>query len=149
MVNWDLRFIDLAAHISTWSKDPSTQVGAVIVNKDRIVVGMGYNGFPRGVLDLPERYTDRDTKYKMIVHAEVNAILQAGQLAKGATLYVYPSFAEPPICNECCKFAIQAGIKEIVGLKSHKDDERNKRWADSIAISKLMCLEAGVLWRMI
>ena len=65
---WDLRFIELAKLVSTWSKDPSTQTGAVIVDPNRRVVSVGYNGFPIGVDDDPERYANRDLKYKMIVH---------------------------------------------------------------------------------
>ena len=98
---WDRRFLELAHHISTWSKDPSTQVGAVLVRDGNIVIGMGYNGFARGVYDTEERYSDRETKYKLVVHAEINAILMAGAAARGATLYVYPSFALPPICVDC------------------------------------------------
>ena len=86
MDNWDKRFLDLAEHVAGWSKDPSTQVGCVIVNDKRVVVGLGYNGFPRGVEDTPERLNDRPTKYLMVQHAEVNAILNgsgATALLKG------------------------------------------------------------------
>jgi len=146
---WDRRFLALANHISQWSKDPSTKVGAVIVNKDRIVVGLGYNGFPRDVDDSEERYKDRNTKYAMVVHAEANAILMAGEKAKGCTLYVSPSFALPPICNECAKLVIQSGIKQIVGYEPDPDDERTKRWNESIAVSRQMCEEAGLHYRSI
>ena len=142
---WDKRFLDLAQHISTWSKDPSTQVGAVLT-QGKHIVGLGYNGFPRGIQDSDARLADRPTKYKFIVHAEVNAILMAGDKAKNSTLYVYPSFAIPCICNECCKVAIQAGVKEIVGYKP-KQDDRQSRWSDSISVSKQMCDEAGVNYR--
>lgn len=143
---WDKRFLELAADVSSWSKDPSTKVGAVLVNDQNIVVGMGYNGFPRGVKDDPERLNNRELKYKMVVHAEVNAILAAGHKAQGTRLYVYPAFFTPCICNECCKVAIQAGVKEIVGYKP-RYDERMARWKDSIEISKIMCDEAGVTYR--
>src|ERR1700722_2700699 len=91
-MKWDIRFLELAKHISNWSKDPSTKVGAVLVNDLKQVVGMGYNGFARGVQDTDERLNDRETKYKLVVHAEVNAIIQAGHAARNSTLYVYPSF---------------------------------------------------------
>lgn len=145
---WDHRFLELAAHISTWSKDPSTKVGAVLT-QDNKVVGLGYNGFPHGVKDEDKRYADRDTKYKLIVHAEVNAILMAGANAKGGTLYVFPSFFLPPICAECCKVAIQAGIAEVVGYRVDEKtlDERQLRWRDSILVSHEMCLEAGIKMR--
>lgn len=108
---------------------------------------IGYNGFPMGVKDLPERWNDRETKYKLVVHAEANAIRKAGWMAKGATLYVWPSFSLPPVCNECAKLVIQAGIKEIVGYEPDLNDPRVQRWMESISISKMMCEEAGVVWR--
>jgi len=146
-LKWDRRFLSLAKEVSTWSKDPSTQVGAVLVNKDKIVVGMGYNGFARGVDDSEERYNNRELKYKYVCHAEVNAIINAGHAAKGCTLYVYPAFVMPPICNDCCKYAIQAGVKEIVGHKADENSEVAQRWKESILISRNMCLEAGIFWR--
>lgn len=146
---WDRRFLELAKHISTWSKDPSTQVGAVIATDDRRVVGMGYNGFAGGVMDSPERYADRQLKYKMVVHAEVNAILQAGPKAKGATIYVYPSFWEPNICHDCAKFAIQAGIKAVVGYDYDPNNPRAASWRESIELAGMMFKEAGVEWYQI
>ena len=145
---WDHRFLKLAEHIAQWSKDPSTKVGAVLV-KDNLVVGLGYNGFPRGVADTEERYENRDTKYKLVVHAEVNAILMAGEKAKGATLFVWPSFMLPPICTECCKVAIQAGVAEIVGYKVDETEltDRQLRWKDSILVSRDMCTEARIKMR--
>lgn len=145
MTDWDKRFLDLAAHISTWSKDPSTQVGAVIVNGKK-VVGLGYNGFPVGVEDSEERLNNREQKYKFIVHAEMNALLMAGDKARGAKIYCYPSFCIPCICENCCKHAIQAGITEVIGY-APKNDERAARWAESIATAKQMCDEAGVTYR--
>jgi dCMP deaminase len=140
---WDRRFLDIAERVSTWSKDPSTQVGAVLV-KDGVIVGTGYNGFPRGVEDSDERYNDRPTKYAMVVHAELNAILQAGDRAKGATIYVYPSFGAPSLCENCAKAVIQAGVVRTVGFEPNIDEERAARWAESLAIALTMCDEAGV-----
>lgn len=145
---WDQRFVNLAEHVAQWSKDPSTKVGAVLVDERKIVVGLGFNGFPRGVLDTDERLNDRPAKYARVVHAEVNAILMAGDRARGTTLYVWPSFALPDICNECCKIAIQAGVKEVLsGFPTEENAERAKRWLESIAIAKTMCDEAGVLYK--
>ena len=141
---WDRYFLGLAKYVSTASKDPSTKVGAVLVNDLMQVVGLGYNGFARGVADSDERLNNRELKYKYVVHAEVNAIIQAGHAARGSTLYVYPSFALPPICNDCCKAAIQAGITGIVGFDPDENDPRVARWKESIAISKQMCEEAGI-----
>lgn len=146
---WDRRFLTLAEYYSSWSKDPSTKVGAVLVNSQRIVVGIGYNGFPRGVLDLEERYNNRDLKLEYVVHAEVNAIIHAGHAAKESILYVYPSFLLPPICSRCCGVAIQAGVGEIVGFVVDEDKltERQLRWKDSILLAREMCDEAGVQYR--
>ena len=145
---WDRRYLELAKYVANnWSRDPSTKVGAVLVNYENNREFIGYNGFPIGVDDNPDRYTDRDLKLKLVVHAEVNVILKAGHLAKGATLYVYPSFSLPPICDSCAKLAIQSGIKEVVGYISNPDDPRAKRWADSIAYSVMMFKESGVTWR--
>ncbi len=94
---WDDRFLNLAKFVAEWSKDPSTKVGAVIVRPDRTVASVGYNGFPRGVLDHVDRYSDRDTKYAMVVHAENNALINARQSLEGCTLYVTPL----PPCTQC------------------------------------------------
>jgi dCMP deaminase len=141
---WDRRFLELAKQISTWSKDPSTQVGAVLVNDLRQVVGMGYNGFARGVEDTEERLNERELKYQFIVHAEINAIIQAGHAARGSTLYVYPSFALPPVCADCAKAVIQAGVKAVVGYNPDENDPRVQRWKDSIEVSEKMWKEAGL-----
>lgn len=143
---WDHRLLDLAKHVAAWSKDPSTKVGAILVDDQNIVVGMGYNGFARGVFDSAARYNDRTEKYAYIVHAEVNAILAAGHRARGASLYVWPSFGVPNVCQDCAKFAIQAGVYEIVGGVPEED---NSRWAESLARARQMLVEAGVHFRAI
>lgn len=144
---WDRRFLELAKHISSWSKDPSTKVGAVLVNPDnRIVVGIGYNGFARGVQDTDERLNMRELKYKFVVHAEVNAILMAsaGGQTRGSILYVWPAFDIPNICHDCAKTAIQAGVKEVIG---YIPGQIKESWKESLAISKTMFDEAGVTYR--
>lgn len=141
---WHRRFLSMAREVSTWSKDPSTKVGAVMVNDLREVVGLGYNGFPRGVADTSERLENREIKYEMVVHAEVNAMINAGHRARGATLYVWPSFGIPSICSNCCKAVIQAGVKRVVGAVPDAPPEVQARWASSIATSRQMCQEAGV-----
>jgi dCMP deaminase len=142
---WHRRYLGLAEYYAQFSKDPSTKVGAVLV-KDNRVVGLGYNGFPPGVNDSEERYNNRELKYKLVVHAEVNACISAGHRAKGSTLYVWPSFAIPPICNECCKVAITSGVKYIVGYVADETDERAIRWKESITIAKMLCDEAGIIY---
>lgn len=146
---WDRRFLRLAEHVASWSKDPSSQIGAVLVTDDREIVGIGYNGFPRGVGDQEKRYLDRDLKYGLVVHAEINAILNAGHRARGAHLYVWPAFGHPNICSDCCKAAVNAGIKRLVGLQSDLDPERLKRWGPSLERSALMLTEAGIPWTVV
>jgi dCMP deaminase len=110
---WDTRFMKLAREISTWSKDPSSKIGAVIVNDDRRILATGYNGFPKGIEDTEERLNDREQKYPRIVHAEMNSLMAAlhsGVSVKDATIYVYGL----PVCPECTKSIISAGIKRVV-----------------------------------
>lgn len=133
MTNWDYRFIKLAREVSTWSKDPSTKVGAVIV-KDRRILGTGYNGFPRGIEDTEERYNDREKKYPLIVHAELNAILNCEKRPEGANLYIWPGSY---CCYECSKAIIQSGIRCVIGPES----EAFKRWATG----NDMMIEAGII----
>lgn len=140
---WDRYFLELAKLASTASKDPSAKIGAVIVNDLKQVVGTGYNGFPRGIADTEERWQNRETKLQHVVHAEMNALLQAGERARGCTIYVYPSFSLPPICDNCCKHAIQAGIKGIVGYNADESNPRVLRWKDSIKVSENMWNEVG------
>ena len=145
---WDRFYLGLAQYYSTASKDPSTQVGAVLVDPNRNrPVGWGYNGFPEGVEDTSERLNNRELKYKLVVHAEVNAILCAAKAARGATLYVFPSFVLPPICSDCAKTAIQAGVHTIVGFEPDESDPRVARWKDSIAVAREMWVETGRTWR--
>jgi dCMP deaminase len=108
---WDNRFLNLAYTVEQWSKDPSMKVGAVIVDSSNRVLGIGYNGFPRGVKDTEERYADRlGFKYPAVVHAEVNAILNSYVDLRGATLYC--STGVP--CPDCAGPIIQAGITRVV-----------------------------------
>ncbi len=130
---WHDRFADLARHVSQWSRDPSTKVGAVIVDPLKRVVGMGFNGFARGVRDLPERYADRPTKYKLVVHAEANAILNASGSVRGGVLYCtwHP-------CSACASLIVQAGIAEV------RCPEPDPRWAEDGGFARLILDEAGV-----
>ena len=141
---WDRYYLQFAKHVSTASKDPSTKVGAVLVDAQGRVVGTGYNGFPRGVDDSEDRYNNRELKYELVVHAEINAILTAGDKARGGTLYVYPGFGSPSMCTGCAKCAIQAGVKRVVGLTEAIDAERLDRWKASLHNAQLLCDEAGI-----
>jgi dCMP deaminase len=147
-LKWDIRFLRIAREVASWSKDPSTKVGAVLVNSfTNNIISTGFNGFPRGVLDTEERYNKRELKYQIVVHAEENAIIAAGHNAVESTLYVWPSFFQLPICSRCCASAIQAGIIQIVGLVPKEPSESELRWKDSIVIAGEMCNEAGVTYR--
>ena len=142
MADWDGRFLGLAAHIAGWSKDPSTQVGCVIVGPDREVRSTGFNGLPRGIADTPERLEDRELKYPLICHAEENAIMHAARIGislKGCTVYV----TWPP-CTRCARSLIQAGVSELVYPASAKVPER---WAEDFTLASEMLAEAGVTLR--
>lgn len=132
---WLRRFMALAQHIAQWSKDPSTKVGAVIVNKDRSVLGTGYNGFPRGVKDDPERYADRTKKYPLIVHAEMNALLTAIDVREAALIVtMFP-------CERCAQAIVQRGIAMVVAPKTSPADPR---WTESHQTARMIFTEAGV-----
>ena len=129
--------IDMAKHVSKLSKDPSTKVGAVIFDDKRRLVSAGYNGLPRGVNDTPERLRDRETKYKMILHAERNAMAFATAPLEGATL-----FCTHPCCTQCAAQVIQMGIKHVCWPTP--DKAFAIRWAEDIKLSMEMFNEAGV-----
>ncbi len=125
-ISWDQYFIGVAKLSALRSKDPDTQVGACIVNQDKRIVGIGYNGLPQGCNDEDFPWTKTgdlyDTKYPYVVHAEANAILNATQSLKGAIIYVtlFP-------CHECTKLIIQSGIVEIVyESNKHKDTDTHQ-----------------------
>jgi len=134
---WDARFMAMAGLIATWSKDPSTQVGCVLVDDARLVRGMGYNGFPRGVKDSAERLADREVKYLFVQHAEPNAITNASGKTAGCTAYV----THHP-CANCAGLLIQAGIRRVV---THPPSGGlAERFRASFAASREMMSEAGV-----
>lgn len=126
--------MELAKHVSHYSKDPSTQTGAVIAY-DKKIVSIGYNGFPAGVEDHLDRLENRDTKLKLIIHCEMNAILNASESVEGLTLYTYP-FAS---CTRCAVHVIQAGICRVVAPKVVPE-----RWQDEVELSMNLFREAGV-----
>lgn len=138
MSKWDSRMMALAAHVSTWSKDPSSQVGCVIARPDGTVASLGYNGLPRNVADSAERLNDRPTKYQMTVHSEPNAIVNAHERLDGYTVYTYPF----PPCAPCTAIMIQAGIVRIVAPAP--DFGASERWGDSFVLALEMMTEAEV-----
>ena len=137
-INWDEYFMGVALLAAERSKDPNTQVGAAIIDDDNRILSTGYNGFPYGCSDdeFPwDRTGDaNDTKYPFVVHAELNAILNArGKSLAGSKIYValFP-------CNECAKAIIQAGIREVVYLSDKYADTPSTR------ASRRMLSAAGV-----
>lgn len=133
---WHRRFLEMSALVSAWSKDPSTKVGAVIVDQKRRVVGVGYNGFGRNVRDDGGRLECRDIKYEMTVHAEANALLNSAR-TEGCTIYL----THPP-CARCSALLIQAGIIGVVWRKP--DGEFAARWGMSQALSEQQLAEAEI-----
>ena len=135
-ISWDEYFMGVAMLAARRSKDPNTQVGACIVSQDNIIISTGYNGMPKGCSDdvFPWNRTGEDTKYAYVVHAELNAILNAsGRDLRGSRLYValFP-------CNECAKAIIQSGVKEVFYLSDKYSDSM------STLASKRMLDAAGV-----
>lgn len=133
-MKWDFRFLDLAEFISSWSKDPSTKVGAVITDVSNRIISVGYNGFPQDIMD-DDRLNDRDKKYRIIVHGEMNAILFANRSLKDCTLYTYPFMP----CPRCASIIIQAGIRRVVSYNNMPD-----RWKNDFEISTTLFSESGV-----
>ncbi len=140
-INWDEYFMGVALVSAQRSKDPNTQVGACIVNDENRIVGIGYNGFPKGISDDDFSWERQgsflETKYPFSCHAELNAILNSvGRELKGCRVYVslFP-------CNECAKAIIQTGINEIIFL-SDKYSE-----SDIVKASKMMFEKSGVKTR--
>lgn len=141
---WNDRYLALAKQVAEWSKDPSRKIGAVAVGDKGQILSQGYNGFPRGVDDSQERYNDRPTKYKLVVHAEMNVIYNAtynGVSLDGATLYVHGL----PCCSDCAKGIIQVGIKKVVMPAQEIPEE----WIESWKLSQAIFDEAGVGYEFI
>lgn len=138
MSKWDVRFMSMAQAVARWSKDPSTQVGAVIVDPLRQIQSTGYNGFPRGVHDSAERYADRAQKLLFVVHAEANALLLAGHAARGASMYctLMP-------CAPCAGLVAQAGIARLYAPPPSAEHEA--RWGENFAAARAILAEAGVV----
>lgn len=133
--DWDNKFLGLAQHISKWSLDPSTKVGAVIADKNKRVVSVGYNGFPRGIADTDERLNNRELKYKMVCHAEINAILFSKQDLTGCIMYTWPFMP----CSACAGAIIQSGISRVVAPYSE-----NERWLENFILSVNLLTEAEI-----
>ena len=135
----DRRYLARAKEEARSSKDPSTQVGAVVVRDDGTVASAGYNGFPRGVQDSKERYADREFKLQAVVHAEPNAIVNSREPLHGMTMYttLHP-------CAQCAALIVQAGIKRVV-CEEIDLDAAPERWRSNMKIAQTILREGGVL----
>jgi dCMP deaminase len=149
---WDRHFLQLALDNARMSKDPSTRVGAIIVGPDREIRSTGFNGFPRGIADTPERLNDRDLKLRLIVHGEMNAVLNAARIGvsvRGCTLYLGATddsllvWGGPP-CTRCTVELIQAGLSEIV---SFTPKSVPSRWHDDLAFARKLLNESQLAYR--
>lgn len=149
---WDRYFLDLALRSAAMSKDPRTQVGAVLVGPDREVRGTGFNGFPRGIADTAERLNDRDLKLRLMVHAERNVILNCARVGiptKGCTLYFAATdhtgnvWGGAPCCA-CAIEIVQAGIATVV---SPPFKIAPSHWREDIEFAGTVLAEAGVGYR--
>lgn len=137
---WDQRFLRIAREVSLWSKDPSTKVGAVIVDQDRRILATGYNGFPIGVDDSDVRLHDRETKLRYTIHAEMNAILNCSRMGVSTLdtkIYVWGL----PTCPDCAKSIVQSGIRRV----SYVSPEDRPEWNEAFRVSKLLYDEVGVV----
>ena len=111
---WDNRFLEMAYLVGSWSKDPSTKVGAVIVRPEGTVVSVGFNGFPKGIKDTDERLNNKSWKYAVVIHSEENALAFANGSCRECTVYTHPIIP----CPRCAAKLIQAGVKRVVSLKN-------------------------------
>jgi len=136
---WDLRFLLLAEMVGGWSHD-RTKVGAVIIDNDKRIVSVGYNGFPKNIDDTQERYDDRTLKLQFILHAENNAILFSQRNLSGMTLFTFPFIC----CSNCAALVIQSGIKRVVSPKL--PENLMERWKENTDLSKSLFDEAKVEW---
>jgi dCMP deaminase len=136
---WIHNWFRTARHFSTFSKDPSTKIGAVAVSDSNQLLSIGWNGFPRGFKD-DARLEDRAKKYPIIVHAEMNCIYNAarnGTSLVGSTMYVFGL----PTCSACALGVVQSGIKDVWMYYPH---EIKEKWAESFELSKDIYREGGV-----
>ncbi len=136
LADWDEFYLGMARYVSRKSKDPGTQVGAVIVRADRTVASLGFNGLPRGIADTPERLHNRDLKLQLTRHAEANACSFARGSLDGCTVYVWPI----PPCAQCAAQLIAEGIVRVVAPFVAPDS----RWYASAKLGAEVLREAGV-----
>lgn len=138
LTKWDKRFMRLAQEVASWSKDPSTQTGAVLVSPDNTDIILGFNGFASRMKDDPESYANREVKYSKIIHCETNAVILARRPVVGYTLYTYPFLS----CDRCAVTMVQAGIVRAVAPKATPDQAT--RWESCLVKTRAYFAEAGI-----
>lgn len=151
-IRWDHHFLQLSLDLARMSKDPSTKVGAIIIGPDREIRSAGFNGFPRGIIDRPDRLADRETKLKLMVHGEMNAVLAAARVGiplKGCTMYLAAMDNTGNVwggcpCTRCTVEIIQAGIAHII---SWPRKTAPSRWHDDLEFAEALLQEAGISYR--
>jgi len=141
-LNWITYFFSICDTVAKKSKDPSTKVGSIIVGPIHEIRSTGYNGFPRGVHDTESRLKDREMKYRLTIHAELNAILSAAR--NGVSLEDCILYTQWYPCHECAKAIIQAGIKHVIISGSFLDVRGTSGWEESFKTAKEMFNEAKV-----
>jgi len=138
MNKWDIRFLQMAAFVATWSKDPAKSVGAVIVDTNNRIIGVGYNGFPRDIAD-DDRLNDKELKRRMVIHAEENAILNSTGNTANCLIYI----THPP-CLHCAGMLKQSGIFKAVfeepakDFKARSNLEETTKYLDELEIAYSM-----------
>mgnify|MGYP001586052019 CR=1 FL=1 len=148
---WDQHFLQLALQHARMSKDPSTKCGALIVGPDREIRSTGFNGFPRGIADTPERLNDQERKLRLMVHGEMNAVLNAARIGvsvRGCSMYLalcdeLEIWSGPP-CTRCAVEIIQSGITEIIGWPPRAS---YSKWHVDTAYARELLRESGVVFR--
>lgn len=143
--SWDELFMRDVYLRASKSKDPRTKIGAVLVRDGHDIL-KGYNGFPKGVQDLPERYEDRVTKYQMVAHAEANAVFMGARF--GITTLNSTLYTQGFPCNSCAIALIQGGIKDIVIHYQWPQMDHVEKWVEAVRVSKIMLGEAGISVRV-
>ena len=138
MADWDSRWLAVAKLFASFSKDPSTGVGAVAVDSRKRLAASGFNGLSRRVEDSQERLHNRTTRYSLTVHAEINMLISAERSLRGCTVYLWPM----PPCSQCAAALIQAGISRVVAPSPAPD--LADRWGESIELAVMAMREAGV-----
>ena len=136
---WDKRFLRVAREIASWSKDPSTKSGCVIIDEDRRIISTGYNGFSRAISDDPRLLHERGEKYRRVIHSDMNALLFARRDLKKCTVYTWPFIS----CARCSIHLIQMGMWRHVTM-NFENDAQADRWRDTSELTVELLREAGV-----